>query len=70
MRGRRPAGPDPDPDPGIIVPDQILVRLAPGVGIEEVNGRHGTTTLAEVESQRVYLLEVPEGTDIDEALRT
>ena len=41
----------------------------PGSGSRHRGGqrRHGTTTLA-VESQRVYLLEVPEGTDIDEAL--
>ena len=63
-----PAGPDPDPDPAIVVPGQVLVRLAAGVAIEEVNGRHGTRTLAEVESQRVYLLEVADGADIDEVL--
>ena len=63
-----PAGPDPDPDTGNVVPDQVLVRLAAGVAIEEVNGRHGTQTLAEVASQRVYLLEVAEGADIDEVL--
>ncbi|HJU86727.1 MAG TPA: S8 family serine peptidase [Gemmatimonadota bacterium] len=65
-----PAGPDPGPgpDPDDIVPGQVLVRLAPGGDVADVNARHGTRTISALESQRVYLLEVPDEADVDEIL--
>jgi subtilisin family serine protease len=62
-------GPDPGPDPpGDAVPDQVLARLAPGVDVAEVNARHGTRTIAAIESQRVYLLGIPDDGEVDEVL--
>jgi len=66
-----PSGPGPGPGPeppGDVVPDQVLVRLAPGVDVVEVNGRHGTRTITPIESQRVYLLGIPEDAEIEEIL--
>jgi subtilisin family serine protease len=66
-----PAGPDPEPGdgpPSDVVPDQVLARLAPGVEVAEVNGRYGTSTISAVETQRVYLLGLPEGSEVEQIL--
>lgn len=62
-------GPGPDPDPtGSFDPAEVLARLAPGTDIEAVNARYETTTLEAVESQRVFLLGLPEGRTVEEVL--
>lgn len=62
-----PAGPSnpPPASPPAFNPQQVLVRLAAGVSIETINARYGTRTLDAVETQRVYLLELPEGVSVD-----
>jgi hypothetical protein len=68
-----PAGPpntsdpptSPPGPPPIFNPQQALVRLVAGVSIETINARYGTRTLDAVETQRVYLLELPEGVSVE-----
>ena len=55
-----PAG-DPTPESVVFASSQVLVRLAPGVSIETVNGRYGTETLGSLEDDPVYLLRTPSG---------
>jgi subtilisin family serine protease len=69
--GGGPAGPGPDPGPdppGDAVPDQVLVRLTPVADVAGINARHGTRTIATIESQRVYLLGIPDDGEVDEVL--
>ncbi len=67
-------GPAPDPLPADPAPPdttssgEVLVRLRPGVRIEAIDERYGTTTLDVVTSLRVYLLGLPAGADIGEVL--
>jgi thermitase len=70
-----PSGPDPGPGPGpgpgppgSFEPAQVLARLASGVEVATIHARYGTTTLEAIESQRVYLLALPEETTVEEAL--
>ena len=69
-----PSGPDPEPGPGpgpppgSFVPAEVLARLAPGVDIATIHARYGTETLEVIESQRVYLLGLPEETTVEEVL--
>jgi subtilisin family serine protease len=67
-----PAGPDPGPGPGLdpddIVPQQVLARLASGALVSEVNDRHGTHTITAIETQRVYLLGIPAGSEVGPVL--
>lgn len=60
--------PDPDPPPSATEAAEVLTRLAPGVQIETIHDRYGTTTLEAVASQRVYLLGLPEGKTLEEVL--
>ena len=54
-----------------IVPNQIIVKLAPGVGIGGINLRYNTQTLEcfitcnDSPDSRVYLLKIAHGADID-----
>jgi len=72
--GRGPAGPGPGPGPGPDLPgepfdpDEVLVRLAPGVEIETIHQRYGTRTRDVVEPQRVYLLELEDDDEAGEIL--
>ncbi|HWC06427.1 MAG TPA: S8 family serine peptidase [Gemmatimonadota bacterium] len=71
-----PSAPDPDPGPGpgpelppeSFIPAEVLARLALGVDIATIHARYGTTTLEAIESQRVYLLGLPEETTVEEVL--
>jgi hypothetical protein len=57
---------DDDDDEFDAVPNQIVVKLAPGVSIDRINLAYGTTTLeALVAGRPIYLLATPEGTAIE-----
>jgi subtilisin family serine protease len=47
---------------------EVLVRTAPGVDVEELNGYYGTWTGGQLEPERVYLLECPRGKTVDDLL--
>lgn len=48
-------------DPELFVEGQAVIRLAPGVAIEEVNALYGTTTVAAEPGRREYLIAAPAG---------
>lgn len=49
-------------------PRQVLVRLAPGVTIERINRRYGTSTVNRLSSEPVFLLRVPQGETVSDLL--
>ena len=60
---------DDDADRAAAVPGQVIVQLQPGVTIDSINQTYGMVTLAELRQGRgVYLLQTPEGTDIESLL--
>jgi hypothetical protein len=57
---------DDDADRAAAVPGQVIVKLQPGVTIDSINQTYGTVTVAElVPGRGVYLLQVPEGSDVE-----
>ena len=57
---------DDDADGAAAVPGQVIVKLQPGVTIESINQTYGTVTVAElVPGRGVYLLQAPEGSDVE-----
>lgn len=58
------------PQPGAagapFVPRQVLMRLAPGGRIDDINRRYGTEILGRVESEPIFLLLVPAGKSVDQ----
>jgi subtilisin family serine protease len=51
------------------VPDQIVVKLRPGVTIDSINQTYGTITIQIVVVERsVYLLQAPADSDVDDLL--
>ena len=60
---------DDDDDHGTGVPGQIIVQLQPGQTIDSINQTYSTVTLAElVPGRGVYLLQAPEGSDMESLL--
>lgn len=57
------APPDPDylDDPELLIVGQAVIRLSPGVTIEDVNATYWTTTVAAVPGRREYVVAGPEG---------
>ena len=52
------------------VPSQVVVKLAPGVTIDQINSAYGTTTLDRLVARRsIFLLADPPNTDIDALIR-
>ncbi len=49
--------------PVIADPGVMIVQLAPGASIDEINADYGTSVVDSIASQQIYLLETPEGTD-------
>src|SRR5687768_7755179 len=62
-----PAGPTPEPDLGYN-PGHALLRLTPGVAIATIHARYGTSTIEAIETQRIYLVDLPSGTTVNELL--
>ena len=58
----------PPPPPGSFDSAEVLARLAPGVDIDAIHARYGTTTIEAIESQRVYLLGLPEDRTVEDVL--
>jgi subtilisin family serine protease len=48
-----------------VVPGQVVVELAQGANIDEINADFGTQLIDSVDSEGLYLLDVPEGMDED-----
>lgn len=46
-----------------IVPDQVMLRLAPAFSVQQFNAQHGSTTLRSVASRHIYLVQTPPGTN-------
>ncbi|MHC4426984.1 MAG: S8 family peptidase [Planctomycetota bacterium] len=51
-----------------VVPGQIIVELSPGASIDEINADYGTALINSIDSEGLFLIDVPEGMD-DEQLR-
>ncbi|MBK8915590.1 MAG: S8 family serine peptidase [Phycisphaerales bacterium] len=46
-----------------IVPDEVMLRLAPDVSIQQFNAQYGTTTLRSLPSRHIHLVRTPTGTN-------
>ncbi|MHC5005746.1 MAG: S8 family peptidase [Planctomycetota bacterium] len=51
-----------------VVPGQIIVELHSGTSIDEINADYGTALINSIDSEGLFLIDVPEGMD-DEQLR-
>lgn len=51
--------------PDDYVSSQAIVKLEPGISIQDINADYGTSVLAAIEAQNIYLLELPALMDED-----
>jgi subtilisin family serine protease len=66
-----PAGPVPPNNPPNhrgYVPGQVLIRLVSGASIEAIHDRYRTRTIEAIESERVYLIDLPSDVTVEEIL--
>jgi hypothetical protein len=62
-----PTAPAPPTDRGY-VPGQVLIRLVPGASIQTIHDRYHTRTIEAIESERVYLIDLPSNVTVEEIL--
>src|SRR5687768_11797146 len=67
---RTASGPGQGGTRGDFDPRQVLVQLVPGKSIATINRRYGTQTVGVIESERIYLLRLPSGKNINDLLAT
>src|SRR5687767_13427284 len=62
-----PTAPAPPTDRGY-VPGEVLIRLVPGASIQTIHDRYQTRTIEAIESERVYLIDLPSNVTVEEIL--
>ncbi|MBT8484472.1 MAG: S8 family serine peptidase [Phycisphaerales bacterium] len=48
-------------------PDRVIVELAPGASVADINADYGTILLGSIESENIHLLDLPDGLTEDQA---
>jgi subtilisin family serine protease len=51
-----------------VVPGQVIVELCTGTSIDEINAEYGTALLNSIDSEGLFLLDLPEGMDEEQIL--